>query len=425
MTTTSRTTPLHSWHVKNGASMATFGTYDMPLWYPQGAKQEHLSVLTTAGLFDTSHMAVLLVAGTTARHLLQYCFSKDLDHCLGRKKLPLCPGRCVYGLFLDARGHVVDDAIVYQLDERSFMVVVNANMNDTVSTHLAAHNAGAQTRIRDMSDQLGKIDIQGPQAARVLAEILMDGEKILADMTYFSFKGYFLASDSSVFMTNAVPVLISRTGYTGEFGFELFVPQEHLVATWQLLLTAGAGHHITPCGLAARDSLRTGAMLPLSHQDIGDWPFQHNPWLFALPFNDSASGFTKDFLGAKAILNNETAPSYTFAFAGYDPRKIPLSDNCSVVDAAGHTIGSVLTCVTDMGIGRVNGVITSIASPQETEQEETFVPRGLCCGFVRVNRALSPGEEVTLTDTKRTITVEIREEIRPHRTARKAMGEMI
>ena len=95
-----KSTLLHGWHVENGANMAAFGAYDMPLWYPQGAKGEHLAVINSAGLFDTSHMAVLIVKGDDSRALLQRCFSKDLEHCLGLKKGPLIKGRSAYGLFL-------------------------------------------------------------------------------------------------------------------------------------------------------------------------------------------------------------------------------------------------------------------------------------------------------------------------------------
>ena len=100
-----KTTPLHQWHVDNGANMAAFGAYDMPLWYPHGAKGEHLAVINSAGLFDTSHMAMINVLGKDGRELLQQCFSKDLECCIGRKKNPLGHGRSVYGLFLSNPHH--------------------------------------------------------------------------------------------------------------------------------------------------------------------------------------------------------------------------------------------------------------------------------------------------------------------------------
>ena len=99
-----KTTPLHSWHVEHNANMAAFGGYEMPLWYPAGAKAEHLAVINAAGLFDTTHMAVLTLKGPKVHGLLQTCFSKDLDRCIGPQKGPLASGRCVYGVFLDENG---------------------------------------------------------------------------------------------------------------------------------------------------------------------------------------------------------------------------------------------------------------------------------------------------------------------------------
>ena len=143
-------TPLHQWHVDSGANMAEFGSYSMPLWYPKGAKQEHIGVITGAGLFDTSHMAVVLVKNNGARQLLQKTFSKDLDQCIGLKHLPLHDGRCVYGVFLNANGHVIDDAIIYQVSETLFMIVVNAAMGGTIQTHLEDYNDGGEVEIVDL-----------------------------------------------------------------------------------------------------------------------------------------------------------------------------------------------------------------------------------------------------------------------------------
>jgi aminomethyltransferase len=109
-------TRLHGWHVNHGANMAIFGSYDMPLWYPSGAKEEHLVVLTRAGIFDTSHMGVVTVKGSGAQDLLQVCFSKNLAACIGKDQKPLTSGKRVYGVFLNEAGEVIDDAIVFQID---------------------------------------------------------------------------------------------------------------------------------------------------------------------------------------------------------------------------------------------------------------------------------------------------------------------
>lgn len=418
---TNLTTPLHAWHVGNGANMAAFGGYDMPLWYGS-AKNEHLAVLQAAGLFDTSHMAIVHIDGAGAFDLLQRTFTNDLAGCIGPSRQPLVPGRAVYGAFLDERGHVVDDSIIFMLAAGSYLAVVNAGMGPAVALHLKSQAAGHEVTIADLSGRFGKIDVQGPQAARIMAAVLADPASALEKMPYFAFKGGFdenLPAPADVRLKDGHPILLSRTGYTGEFGFEIFTPAEALVTIWEALLAAGEAHGILPCGLAARDSLRAGAVLPLSHQDIGDWPFINHPWPFALPFNDDGRGFRKSFLGDRALQASAGAP-HTLAFVGRDLRKVMLP--AKVKDGDGREIGNVLTCVTDMAIGRANDRIYSVASP---EIPEGFKAKGLSCGFVRVVPALPAGTSVELEDQRRRIPVWIVDDIRPDRTARQPLKAMI
>jgi aminomethyltransferase len=422
-----KTTLLHDWHVDNGANMAAFGAYDMPLWYPLGVKGEHLAVINSAGLFDTSHMAVVTVEGRDARTLLQNCFSKDLERCLGLKKTALVGGRCVYGLFLTEQGHVLDDSIVSQVAGNLYMVVVNAGMGGDITAHLKAHAGEMHVEITDLTDRVGKIDIQGPDSAKILKKLLKDPDAVFAKFPYFSFKGWYkdgLAGVETVELRDGIPVLLSRTGYTGEFGFEIFVAPEKLIFLWEKLLEAGDEYGVQPCGLAARDSLRAGAVLPLSHQDVGDWPFGENPWPFALAERDENGKFSKDFFGAEA-LSSLKLTEYTLPFAGYDPRKMAVSDKSYVTDGSGTRVGIILTCATDMAIGRVDDEIVSIAPSFEGGKPEGFSPRGLSCGFVKVNQKFQPGDIVLLSDGKRKIKVEIRSDIRPGRTARHPMREML
>ncbi len=423
MNESAKKTRLHGWHAAQGANMALFGQYEMPLWYRAGAKSEHMAVIATAGLFDTSHMSSIIVSGEDARSLLQHCFSKDLEACLGRQQTPLTDGRAVYGVFLSDNGHVIDDAIVFQSHQRSYMVVVNSGMGSVISDHLRSHtgDSGGSADIVDLSDALGKFDVQGPAAAKILAEVIIDPGRVFADLPYFAFKGHFdpnaPAADEAKLL-DGTPILLSRTGYTGEFGFEIFVGPDQFVPAWQRILSAGQNYDLLPCGLAARDSLRAGAVLPLSHQDIGPWPFLNNPWDFALPYNAQRSGFTKSFLGADALLHPEEK-DYTVAFAGSDLRKVTAGESTTVLDVNEEPIGTVLTCATDMAIGRHEGRIFSIASP---DKPQGFRPRGLCCGFVKVDRPLQPGTTVRLKDERRSIAVEIVTDIRPARTARRALA---
>jgi aminomethyltransferase len=413
-------TVLHDWHVEQGANMALFGNYDMPLWYKTGAKAEHLAVIGAAGIFDTSHMAAVAVGGKGARALLQLCLSKDIDTCIGKEKSPLADRRCVYGIFLAEDGTVIDDAILYQLRSDTFMVVVNAGMGGTVAAHLQKHAKGSDVAVQDLTDRVGKMDIQGPLAGKILAKILKNPDAVFQGLPYFSFKGGFglFGSDGAVTLTDGTPVLVSRTGYTGEFGFELFVDIDRLLPLWSQLLAAGKDTGMLACGLAARDSLRAGAVLPLSHQDIGAWSFLHNPWQFAVAWNDEMTAFTKTFIGGPALLQNPWQ-KYTLPFAGFDPRKINAGEGSYVTDESGERFGTILTCTTDMAIGRVDGAIVSVAGNRD------FPAKGLCCGFVLLDAYRAPGEKIILTDGKRKIEVEIRADVRPNRTARRPMDKML
>jgi len=419
-----KTTPLHGRHTALGAHMADFGGYHMPVWYPTGAKAEHLAVVQSAGLFDTNHMAVVSVRGRDAFALLQWTFTKDLERCVGASKRPLSRGRCVYGAFLNQRGEALDDSIVYRLSDEEFLVVVNAGMGAPVAAHLQEQAGSRSVEIVDLTDRLGKMDIQGPLAGKILARILADPEAAFSGMAYFSFKGHFdpLHPDAhKVTLRDGTPILLSRTGYTGEFGFEIFLAPDRVEALWDALLEAGQEDGLLPCGLAARDSLRAGAVLPLSHQDIGPWPFLHHPWDFALPFNEDKTGFTKDFLGARALLDLDT-PEYTKPFVGFDLRKLTDPHEAQVLDGEGNVLGTVLTCVTDMAIGRVGDRIYSVTSP---DKPEDFQPRGLSCGFVKISRDLPAGTPLVLRDRRRSIRVELADDIRPNRTARRPIQQML
>ncbi len=420
-------TPLYDWHVAQGANMAAFGEYAMPLWYAAGAKNEHLAVITAAGLFDTSHMAGITLRGNDARILIQRCFSKDMERCLGLKRTPMVPGRTVYGIFATEEGHVIDDGLVSQVTDTLYFIVVNSGMGAVISKRLEENSDGLAVEITDMTDQLGKIDIQGPAAAKIVASLLADADAVFSSFPYFSFKGWFDANEvPPVTLKDGTEILLSRTGYTGEFGFEIFVRADKTTSLWKTLLAAGRKNGLLPCGLAARDSLRAGAVLPLSHQDIGPWPFAANPWPFALADKNDDGSFTADFLGAKALAEYQPQ-EFTFAFAGFDLRKIATGESSHVVDAEGNRLGEILTCATDMAIGRLDktGPIVSIATPVEKGRPENFKAKGLCCGFVKLTKNIAFGEKVFLTDGKRKLQVEIREDIRPDRTARIAIKKML
>jgi glycine cleavage system T protein (aminomethyltransferase) len=419
---TKKQTPLFDWHVRHGANIVDFGDYQMPVWYAS-ARDEHLAVVNHAGLFDTSHMAGVRVIGPGAFDLLQWCFTRNLLACVGKDNAPITPGKCVYGVFLDAHGHAIDDSIVYKIADQEYLAVVNAGMGGVIAAHLEANRGNRDVRLTDLTDRWGKIDIQGPASIKIMKKVLKTPESVFDGLTYFSFKGHF--DPTSAFAAGAqlldgTPLLLSRSGYTGEVGFEIFVERQHNVRVWEWLMDAGKDLGLMACGLAARDSLRTGAVLPLSHQDIGHWTFIHHPWPFALPFDATRTGFTKTFLGSAALEQAADAP-YTLTFVGHDLRKID-AHQAVVRDLEGRDIGSVLTCATDMAIGRCDGRIYSVASPNPPAG---LAIKGLSCGFVKVARDLPPGTVVELNDGKRSIRVTIETDVRPDRTARKALKNFL
>ncbi len=429
METTTKQTPLNPWHRAHGANMAEFGGFDMPLWYDTGVKKEHLAVIQSVGIFDTSHMASVMVTGEGALDLLQLCHTRDLSG--------LTDGRCVYGAFLNHQGHVIDDAIVYRFQANYYMVCVNAGMGGTIAAHLTAtipavhggetddvtsRGIAATVDITDLSQKLGKVDIQGKNAARVLGLLLDNPDAVFNKMSYFSFKGHFdeknpLSGD--VRLKNGTPILLSRSGYTGEFGFEIFISPHAVVALWESLLTTGKSFDLIACGLGARDSLRAGAVLPLSHQDVGAWKFIHHPWMFALPLAPDGNTFTKSFIGDKALLNPDDT-FYTLPFVGDNLKKVTSGLDAKVLDETGQVLGTVLTCATDMAIGWHDSTLLSLASPNLPPE---FNAKGISCGFVRVDRPLKVGTRLVLQENKRKITVTVVSDVRPHRTARRKISD--
>ena len=423
----SKQTPLYDLHLSLKAQIAEFGGYEMPLWYPSGARREHLAVLTGAGLFDTSHMAVIHVSGPRVFDLLQHCLTKDLDRCIGKSRLPLSPGRAAYGAFLTPEGHTIDDTVISMLDEENFMLVVNAGMGATITNHLSSEAEGLSPApaIENLSDRVGKLDLQGPKSAIILASTLEKPEILCEPFPFFSFKGHFDESSplyGDVRLSDGSHILLSRTGYTGEFGFELYMKPVRLESVWRLLMKEGERHGCIPCGLAARDSLRTGAVLPLSHQDIGDWPFINHPWEQALPFAGDEGGFTKTFIGDEALLRNRGKGFFTYPFAGFDLRKVQVGPDTAAVNSGGRRIGTVLTCVTDVAIDREGTRIISINSP---DRPEGFRPKGLCCGFVRLTEPAKRGAIIEIKDGRRSLPVMIMDDLRPDRTARRPISSML
>jgi aminomethyltransferase len=207
----------------------------MPVQYPTGITTEHQAVRTATGLFDVSHMGEFEVRGAQAADLIQYLTSNDVS------KLDV--GQAQYSTLLTERGTVLDDLIVYRRDDH-FLLVVNAGGRERDLAWIRQHAGDFDAEIVDRSDEIALLALQGPAAERMLQPLT---ETDLASLAYYRFREGRVAG---------IDALISRTGYTGEAGFELYVPSENGAQLWRSLLEAGAADGLLPVGLGARDALR-------------------------------------------------------------------------------------------------------------------------------------------------------------------------
>ena len=280
-----RRTPLYDWHARAGAKFVEFGSWDMPLQY-RGIIEEHLAVRTAAGLFDVSHMGKLVVWGTGAWSSLQHLSTNDV---------PRGPGRARYTHFLDASGAILDDVIVTCLDPERFVLVCNAGPRERIASWIRDHLRDAA--LTDMTESVLCLALQGPRAAAVLQRLttadlftIKPFGAALIDLNLptprphlaaappemkgwgFGVAGPRAASTGPPAVPVAVeegePVLVTRTGYTGEGGFELFPPSTWAVEVWTALLDAGRADGLVPAGLGARDTLRLERGYLLSGQDF-------------------------------------------------------------------------------------------------------------------------------------------------------------
>ncbi|RCV51494.1 glycine cleavage system aminomethyltransferase GcvT [Marinitenerispora sediminis] len=243
-----RRTPLYEVHERLGAALVDFAGWLMPLRYGSEAG-EHRAVREAAGLFDLSHMGEIHVRGPQADALL--------DHALVGHLSAVAPGRARYTMITAEDGGVLDDLIVYRLAADDYLVVANAANSDAVAAALRERASGFDAEVADESAEYALIAVQGPRAAEILAP-LTDAD--LSDIRYYA--GYFHTVAGH-------PVLLARTGYTGEDGFEIFLrPGSGAAAVWDALSAAGEPHGLVPAGLSARDTLRLEAGMPLYGNEL-------------------------------------------------------------------------------------------------------------------------------------------------------------
>ena len=321
-----RSTPLAAVHADLGATMTDFAGWLMPLRYGSETA-EHNAVRNAAGLFDLSHMGELIVEGDGA--------AEALDYALLTEASAIKPGRARYTMICAPDGGVIDDLIVYRLTESQYLVVANAANAVTVAAELTDRVSGRGATMTDRTADYALIAIQGPLSAAILAGLTS------ADLDTVR---YYASYPATVAGAQA---LLARTGYTGEDGFEIFVGPDDAVGVWQALTDAGGDAGLVPAGLAARDSLRLEAGMPLYGNELGR---------DVTPFDAGLGRVVKldkpdDFVGRAALAKRaETAPARELVGLMGRTRRIPRHGYSVLWD--GDPCGTVTSGAPSPTLGR-------------------------------------------------------------------------
>ncbi len=309
-----KTVPLHEVHASLGAKMVPFAGYEMPVRYSSD-KEEHLKVRESVGVFDVSHMGEFLVKGPKALDLIQKVTSNDASK--------LVIGQAQYSCLPNDKGGIVDDLIVYRLDNNDYMLVVNASNIEKDWAWISSHNdMGAE--MENISDDICLLAVQGPKAQAVLQK--------LTNVPLDDIKFYHFAQGE---MAGLQDVIISATGYTGAGGFELYAQKDDAKQLWAKVFEAGADEGILPIGLGARDTLRLEMGYCLYGNDITD---ETSPIEAGLGW---ITKFTKDFINAPSLLKQkEEGPNRRLVGMKMVDRGIPRKDY-EIVDVDGNLLGHV------------------------------------------------------------------------------------
>jgi aminomethyltransferase len=306
-------TPLYQTHVSAGAKLVDFAGWEMPIQY-SGVVDEYQTVRTSAGLFDVSHMGRLTVEGRDAVSFLQHVTTNNVE--------PLAVGAAQYSMVCNPAGGIKDDIFVYRLGETRFLVCVNASNREKIFSWFCAKAPQGDIRLEDESGYLAQIALQGPQAPQILQTVCAAADRLKPRQCL----------ETSVL---GAPSLVSRTGYTGEVGYELYVPSSSAVMVWDALRKAGEKTGIKPCGLGARDLLRLEVGYLLYGNDMDE---QTTPLEASAAY---AVDFTKgDFIGRPVLLEQKEKGS-TKRLVGFELIEKGVPRHGMKVLAAGKEIGVV------------------------------------------------------------------------------------
>lgn len=324
-TATLRKTALHSVHRSLGAKMVDFGGWEMPIEYPTtrygagGLMKEHLAVRNAVGVFDVSHMGDIRIHGPEALPAVQYISMNDAAQ--------LAIGQAHYSALLYPQGTFVDDVIVHRLGENDYLLVINAGTREKDWNWVRENVSGFACKAVELSDDYTQIAIQGPRAAELLGR--------LTDVDLTPIKNYWFTHGTVCGLKN---IMIARTGYTGEDGFEIYIPSDEATSTrvWNEVLDAGRSFGVLPCGLGARNTLRLESKMALYGHEISE---SITVWEAGLDrFCKMQKG---EFIGREA-LEKQKAAGIKRTLVGLEAldRGIPR-DGYKVLDGHGKEVGYV------------------------------------------------------------------------------------
>ncbi|MCA9087140.1 MAG: glycine cleavage system aminomethyltransferase GcvT [Planctomycetaceae bacterium] len=267
-------TALHNWHIEHGGRMVDFAGWDMPIQYTT-ITEEHYAVRQRAGLFDIAHMGRLTFSGPDAEMFLDRLLTNSVP------KIKL--GQVRYSLVCNEQGGILDDVLIYRFPDH-FLLVVNASNREKIVAWIEEHRGGFDIDFQDLTLDTFMLALQGPRSLELLGPLTSGDPGALK---------YYSVAEMDVC---GIPGVVSRTGYTGEDGFEVIVPQEHGQAVWEQLFSAGQACDLIPCGLGCRDTLRLEAAMPLYGHEMNE---QMDPFTAGLAFGVRLDG--GEFFGKTAL----------------------------------------------------------------------------------------------------------------------------
>ena len=305
-------TCLYDKHVELGALMSPFAGFDMPIQYTN-IVDEHNAVRNACGVFDVSHMGEVLVTGPDAERYVNHIFTNDV------KDIP--NGKILYGMMCYENGGVVDDLLVYKMGENNFFIVINAANIDKDVAWMKQHAQGFEISLMHQSDDYGQLAVQGPESEKVMETVLNLACK---ELTFYTCK---------TLEVNGETIIVSRTGYTGEDGFEIYGSHDFIREAWDKLMAAG----VKPCGLGCRDTLRFEVGLPLYGDELSA---DISPIMAGLGFFVKLD--KEEFIGKEALVKQKTeGVAYKLVGIELADKAIPRHGYAVLKD--GEQVGEVTT----------------------------------------------------------------------------------